>query len=402
MQIYSEIGTLKKVIVHRPDLSIRRLTPNNCHDLLFDDVLWPERALIEHDKFSDLLRDNGVEVLFLIDLLSKALEDDLARQWLLENTINQVYANSTISRILHDYLAGLSPAELASALIGGITAQELQEPKLGLAGFILADDDFVLPPLPNHLFTRDTTCWIGHGVSINAMAYTARHRETLNYATIYKYHPLFKNSTFPIWFDGSNNIEPIATIEGGDILVANDKCVLIGVSQRTKPQTIETLARSLFNSSQFDRIIAVDINKKRSSMHLDTVMTMIDHDAFALAISPSKIRAWSVMPSDNEDQLSVVEEKNLFATLKQILGVSSLRLIAPGGDSFTRQREQWSDASNLLAIAPGKVLAYERNVESNKKLRNAGFDVLPIEGDELSRGRGGARCMSCPLERELL
>ncbi len=399
MKVYSEIAPLKKVILHRPGLSLERLTPQNCQELLFDDVLWPERAREEHDKFAALLRDNGATVYLLHELLEQTLAIDEAKTWLLGKTVSTTYANSEMNEVLLEYLSELSNSALARALLGGVIVAELEGKPFGLVHSVLEAYDFVLPPLPNHLFTRDTSCVIGNGVSINAMAFNARHRETLHFAAIYRYHPLFTKNPAPIWFDGSRNLEPLATIEGGDVLVISEDCVLIGVSQRTRPQTIETLAKSLFAGSEFQQIIAIEIDKARASMHLDTVMTMVDYATFCVAFPDYPIRSWSIYPSDNAE-LRVVEESNFFRAVASALHVEKLKLIFPGNDYFAARREQWTDASNLLALAPGKVIAYDRNTQMNAKLRAEGIEVLTIEGAELSHGRGGARCMSCPLERE--
>jgi arginine deiminase len=398
--IQSEIGTLKKVMLHRPGASLEKLTPGNIQDLLFDDVLWPRRAGEEHDVFAQTLRDHGVEVFLLADLLEETLAIEKAKSFLIDKVVCFDYSHSEAAELLQQFLHQLTPKQLVHYTLGGLTIEDIGHEVLGLASRIAAPMDFVFPPLPNHLFTRDTSCWIGNGVSINSMQFPARKRENLNIATIYKFHPLFANEKINVWYDGSDITNPLPTIEGGDVLVISKDCVLIGVSQRTKPQAIEILAKTLFENKVITQIIAVELPKVRASMHLDTVMTMIDHDTFCIAFPDDNIRSWTITPGNASDDLVVNENKDYFKAVAAALSEKKLRLLTLGGDNFSVQREQWTDGSNLLAINPGVVIGYECNEQTNKKLRREGIEVLPIPGSELGRGRGGSRCMSCPLLRE--
>ena len=405
MMINSEIGKLRKVIVHRPRGALERLTPSNCHELLFDDVIFPEKAAEEHKVFEGILQENGSEILLLEDLLHETMENIEAREWVIRKLAKRLYGKGTA---VHDdiinLLLKLSSKEISDCLIRGITCDELNfEPK-GLTGMLLREDDFVIPPLPNSYFTRDTSCWVGRGVSINPMYWPARRGETLNIAAIYKFHPFFKNNDdFSIWYDGSEMEREYHPIEGGDVHVISKDCALVGISIRTTPQAIETLAKALFAKGDKKKIITIEIPKARSSMHLDTVMTMINYDTFCIGFADAdSLRSWTITPGDLEDELVITKNKDPFQAIASEVGVSKLNLITLGGTKPVQEREQWTDASNLLSIAPGVVIGYKCNVHTNKKLKSEGIEVLSLDGSELGRGRGGARCMSCPIERDSL
>ena len=416
--VHSEVGKLRQVIVHRPDLSLSRLTPANHDELLFDDVLWVERAQWEHDQFVARMRERGVEVFYVKDLLGEALAaDDAGRQRIIELVASEYVVGIGLVDEVRSALAALKPDVLATHLIGGMTVAEsgIDMGRLSKSSLIAAaiDDDstFVLPPLPNSLFTRDSSCWIYGGVSVNPMYWPARRREAYNMAAIYRGHPMFKDAGFDFWYPPLGDDERfrtedfgLASLEGGDVEILGRGTVLIGLSERTQARMIEQIARALFAKGAAERVIACVMTKDRAHMHLDTVFTMLDLDkATAYPSVVGGIRAISLRPGSKPGTLDVREDKGgLVPAVEDALGIKKLHVVETGGDAYQQAREQWDDGNNVVALEPGVVVAYERNTFTIAKMREAGVEVVTIEGFELGKGRGGGHCMTCPVSRDPL
>jgi arginine deiminase len=412
--VHSEVGTLRKVMVHRPDLSLRRLTPGNHDDLLFDDVLWVERAQYEHDQFVARMRERGVEVFYLNELLAEALADDDARARMTVLAASEHTVGLSIVDEIRSALWAMSPADLATHLIGGLTVEESGIDPGAFRGSSLPvaaltdTGTFVLPPLPNTLFTRDSSCWIYGGVTVNPMFWPPRRLEAYNVAAVYRAHPMFADARFDYWYpelgdDGRFSVADFgrASLEGGDVQPIGRGTVLVGMSERSQARMIEQLARALFAKGAAERVIVVVMTKDRAHMHLDTVFTMLDRDVVTLYPKViDDVRVFSLRPGPDADRFHVTEEAGLLPAVADALDVPELRVVETGGDAYEQEREQWDDGNNVIALSPGVVIAYERNTHTNAKMRAAGIEVIPIEGFELGKGRGGGHCMTCPLLRD--
>lgn len=404
--VTSELGRLRQVIVHRPGRELARLTPSNKDDLLFDDVLWLERAEEEHDAFSAALREQGVVVHHFERLLRETLAIEGARQFVLTAAFDEHLYGPALATALRDHLAGADPDDLYDVLVGGLTKSECLErmpvPE-SVAFGITRRRDFLITPLTNHLFTRDASCWIGPGVSENSMMHAVRRREAVNYQAIHRWHPLFAGVGFPLW---SNGLESgLATMEGGDVLVVAPDALVVGLSERTTPQAVERLAARLFEAGAISRVVAIRVPRARAFMHLDTVLTMADVDTFMKYAGLGEPDCFLIEPAarpvSGRPPLAISAlTDGLDAALARALGTRSVRVLTTAQDSYAAERDQWNDGCNLLAVRPGVVLAYERNTTSIAYLRDNGIEVVPVPGSELGRGRGGPRCMSCPIVRD--
>ncbi len=400
--VTSEVGTLREVVLHRPDLELRRLTPSNRFELLFDELVWVGRAQEEHDVFRKVLEGEGVRVRLLADLLAEALADEGVRADLVRRAATADRVGAELVDRVGAHLRELPVRDLVTALIGGLAVADVPGAERGFVGGVLGPTAFLLPPVPNAVFTRDPSAWIGGGVAVSPMSKPARQAERRLWSAVYDSHPDFADSDAPRWYGGDDRDYYPATLEGGDVLVLSERCVAVGLSERTHPVAVEHLAHRLFEAGVAEWVLAVDLPKTRGTMHLDTVMTVVDRDAIVLwPRAPTLLRAHRVEPA-GRGRTRVIEVPDLLRGVADGLGVDDLRVISTGIDEVLADREQWDDGNNTLALRPGSVVAYERNVDTNRRLQDAGVQVHAIGSSELPRGRGGPRCMSCPIVRDPL